>query len=142
MAYLLKQKFKISELVPNLSPARRILLVEPEYYVKHVYLKHLKEHGYEPFHSANLSDALLILKNMNADAAILNPHAEDEYKNFISRLSVLRNLYPSLPVITVGQSLPVSILSEIMALGVISHLEKRLTRPGDIITVIKTILQN
>ena len=140
MSYIHKQKFNISDLVPEDLRVRHVLVVEPEYYSRQLYVKHLREHGFKPAHSSDLSEGLVLLKSLKPQAAILSPHAESSYENFIYALSLVRKMYPELPIITVGEALPVSVLAEIMGLGVSGHLEKKLTRPGDIVTVINAIL--
>lgn len=140
MPYLLKQKFNITELAPA-QAVKHVMLVEPEYYAREVYLKHLSENGYGSSYSTNIPAALVILQAFRPDAIILSPHSEKTFENFIYGLSAIRRIHPQMPMVTVGNSLPVNVLSEIMSLGVVGHLEKKLTRPGDIIAVIKTVLE-
>ena len=140
MVYIVKQKFNILELSPSAKISKRVLLVEPEYYVREVYLRHLAENGFEASHSPDIKEALVILKFLQPDVAVLSPHSESSFANFIYGLSLMRKLHPGLPMVTVGSTLPVEVLSAILELGVAGHLEKQLSRPSDIITVIRTVL--
>lgn len=140
--YFFKEKFHISELVPVQIYTRSILVAEPEEYLRQIYVNNLSKHGYVAEHCGNLSDVVNLVGSGSHGAMILSPHMEKGLKRFYEVVGYIREIRPSLVIITVGESLQPEILSNLMSLGVVSHLDRRFSRPKDIIEIINSVLKN
>jgi DNA-binding response OmpR family regulator len=139
MAYFEKQKFNILELVLRKDSPRKILLVEPEYYLRVLLKNLLEKENFLVASAEKISESKLILEFFEPDIAVISPHSEKDLQVFLLGLSDLRKQYQTLRILTVGHRLPVEAMKKIMDLGVSSHLERALTKPHDIAAVIKTL---
>ncbi len=142
MAYLLKQKFNISELAPQTQAPKKIMLIEPEYYLRVMLKKLLETEQFVVASAEKISESKVILEFFEPDIAVISPHSENNFQVFLLGLANLRNDYHALPILTIGNRLPMEVMKNIMDLGVVSHLERALTRPHDIATIIKTLFKN
>ncbi|MBL8029786.1 MAG: hypothetical protein JNN11_00895 [Candidatus Doudnabacteria bacterium] len=140
MNYIEKQKFNLYELVGESVRKKRILLLEPEYYSRGLYARHLKLGGMHVVCAENMDHCIFMVKTCEPDLALISPHSERDLNKFIDKLKDLRKEHEFLPIMTIGQYLPSDILGKMMNLGVASHMEKRLSRPKDVVLIIKTFI--
>jgi DNA-binding response OmpR family regulator len=142
MSYILKQKFNIADLVEKLQQPKHVLVIEPEYYLRHLYLGHLSRHGFNSSAAGDFNEGLNMILTIRPDAALIALSSEEDYDYLLKGITHMRRVLPEIPMVTLGQSLSSQVLSRLMSLGVSSHLEKSLTRPNDIIEVIKIVLHH
>lgn len=140
MPYLQKQKFNLQEITETDFKSTNILLVEPEYYLRSILKKNLSQEGYEITALEDMKTLKYLISVMPADLAIISPHASLNFSIFLEELSHVRKISEHLPIITFGKLMPTEVLSKIMNLGVSSHLDSALTRPKDVVLIVKTIL--
>jgi DNA-binding NarL/FixJ family response regulator len=55
-------------------------------------------------------------------------------------LVVAKNSYPNVKIITLGMGLPEGYLTNLMSAGIVGHIDRKLTRPQDLVLLIKTII--
>ena len=139
MAYYIKQKFDIKEILNSNPEQKKVFLHEVDYFSRRLYEKSLSEAGYLVDSSENLVELLHKLAFFKPHLLILCSNG-NEQKMFLNILSQIRNYYEYLPVLTVGNGLAHEILSEIMNLGVASHIERSLSRPTDLVLIVKNII--
>ena len=141
MNYLLKQKFNIADLVEIPSEKVEVLLVLEEPSLGEIYHRHFLQQGYE----ANLAD----FTNLDYVSALL-PTAALIVMDFYAhsqqpKLEFLRHVrknFPRVSVITVGHALEDHVMHQLMEAGVVGHVNRKFSRPFDIIEIAKTILKN
>lgn len=140
MAYLLKQKFNINELAGLSSRAKSVLLVMSEENLREIFERHLQIHGFKTIgcHFANHAQVALALPN--CDLLVIDFKASQEAQDKLEFLKIVNRNFPRISVVTVGSALENVLLEELMALGVVGHLDRRLTRPGDLVAIVKTFM--
>ncbi len=141
MYYVQKQKFNLYDLVEEAERKKRILLLEPDYYLRGLYSRYIKLGGMHVWCAENMDHCTLLVKTFEPDLALISPHSEADLNRFVVKLKALRSEHEFLPVMTIGQQMPAEILGKMMNLGVTSHIEKKLNRPKDIVVVIKTFIK-
>ncbi len=138
MSYVLKQKFNIADLA-EVSPARaRVLLVLEEQLLGEIYRRHFFSHGFEVelAHERDLLRVADLLKR--ADLVVMDFSLENHGPR-LQFLKWVRQGFPRISVITVGHALEDSIMNRIMDAGVAGHVDRKFSRPMDIIEIAKTL---
>ncbi|MEK7618348.1 MAG: hypothetical protein AAB410_04330 [Patescibacteria group bacterium] len=137
MAYITKQKFNIRELVGSLPPTKTILLVINEENLREIYRRQLIEHNFQ-VNTAVFADVVAMARYLNsADLLIVElANTSDEKLEF---LRIITKDFSNLPVITVGHTISGNILEKVMSLGVVSHLDRKFSRPADLALMVKTL---
>lgn len=140
MAYFLRQKFNINELVSLSNRAKKVLLVMSEENLREIYQRYLEAQGYETVgcHFANHAQVALALPN--CDLLVIDFNTAQEGQDKMEFLKIINRNFPKIPVVTVGSALESVLLEKLMALGIVGHLDRRLTRPGDLAAIIKTFM--
>lgn len=140
MAYLLRQKFNINELVSLSNRAKKVLLAMSEENLREIYERHLKIHGFKTIgcHFANHAQVALALPD--CDLLVIDFNAAQESQDKMEFLKIINRNFPKIPVVTVGNALGNVLLEKLMALGIVGHLDRRLTRPADLAAIIKTFM--
>jgi len=140
MAYLFKQKLRLEELVDVDSIKRRILMFEPDEDLAAVYARYLSFNNFQLRHVPTL---------FNLQATLFNPELLIFRADIPFPLAGTKNLFrrlmgdfPGLKVITTGYNLSSEDIRELMSSGVVSHMNRRTSRPQDLVLVVKTILTN
>ena len=137
--YLIKEKFNFRDLANVVLLQKRVLLVIDEITLQDIYVRHLEAQQFLVT-TAKFADFFAIAEAVkSADMLIL------DFNKFIfnQRLEFLKSLvksFPHLPVITIGFSLEEEMLSSLMALGIVGHLDRKLSRPQDLLALIKTLI--
>lgn len=138
---MFRQKFNIAELTGAPAVFSRLLLVEPESYLRKLYHSHLSRHNFEVSAHPDLESGMIMLKFNKVNAAVIGLKKEEDWNVVFRILKSMRSIDPGLPFVTLGENLPLPVLPKIMALGAASHLERRLSRPDDIAEVVKAVLR-
>jgi hypothetical protein len=55
-------------------------------------------------------------------------------------ISQVRRTFPGLPILTIGLNSDAELVKQLMALGVAGHINRKFSRPEDVVTVVKTVL--
>ena len=140
MAYIFKEKLTISDLVAIPTTRRLVLVLESEEYLVRLYRKILLEHGFAVEHSSQVTRAVELVSAFAPHLLLLNPQIRRGFSDAKLVRSVTAT-FPHLPVVTVGFEQSPEELKQLMDLGVASHINRALTRPHDIVAVVRTILQ-
>lgn len=129
---LFKQKFYLrDDMAMNHPRPKLILILEPEEYLVAIYGRYfLQPH----FRLKTLGDMHEEGPDFSPDLLIINTDAYFEW------LVKLKKDFPNLPVISIGDSLTAGQLKQLMSYGVTSHINKKFSRPNDMVTLTKTIL--
>jgi DNA-binding response OmpR family regulator len=139
MAYLFKEKFNIAELAELPGKANRVVICEPEEYLAALYGHYLSQHNFDIKHCPQVDELKELLQNFLPRLLILNIE-----KNHIQSHSVLRlrRQFPNVEVITMGYNIGGDVVKELMSAGICGHIDRRLSRPKDLLYIVKALLNN
>ncbi len=141
MPYILKQKLRLQDLMPAHPSTYRVLIHEPEDYLSAIYGNYLIMHEFEVKHCPNLLEVKNSARDFSPAVLVFNLDSAQPPQAKLSWLGCFKKEFPHVWVVTTGYSLETDILKRLMHLGVISHLNRQLSRPQDLATIIKSILQ-
>lgn len=139
MAYLFKQKLNLSELVVNSLSPKRVLIHEPEEYLAALYGHYLRQHNFDVKHCPDLEKISKVINIFKPDVLVFcadAPHLAGGLWNLLPRLS---QDFPQLRLVSTGLDSS-SRVKELMAAGVLGHINRKLSRPQDLAVIIKSIL--
>lgn len=142
MRYIVKQKLNIADLVNIKQQNHKILLYEPEDFLAGLYLKHLIGGDFEVKHSPVLELLYGHIKEFNPKVIIFNLDTSIDINTKINWLKNFKKESPEVYIITTGFNTTSEILRIILGLGISSHINRRLSRPQDIVVLAKTLLKN
>src|SRR3989344_4836625 len=139
MDYVTRQKFNINELtnVPRIQ--KRVLLIIGEEYLREIYCRHLEAVDFEVLVS-NFGNHFAIAKFLNSSDILIIDLKNSEEDDKLDFLKSISREFPRISIITIGHSLDEKRLLPLMALGVVGHLDRRFSRPQDLVNIARTIL--
>ncbi len=140
MTYIFKQKLNLSDLVNLKNQPKRILIHEPHGDLAALYAYYLKDYNFEIKHCGNLDAIQQCSKNFSPHLLIFNVDEPQAFPKIILIAKILTKELPDLNLISTGYNLNGQELSKLMALGVNSHLNRKLSRPQDLAVLVTTIL--
>jgi hypothetical protein len=136
MAYLFKQKLQINELSGLSQPNFRVLVYEPDETLGGLYAHYLSLHNFDIKGCPDLAGLKDYINNFQPQILVFSA---DSAAAFASAKTIF-SYYPGLKVVTTGYNLNSEGVSQLMSLGVLSHLNRRFTRPADLPALLKTLL--
>lgn len=135
MQYLFRQTYNLNT---SLNKAE-VVLLEPELDLGRLYAKHLRDADYNVF-QAMVSDLHQILAEVEPKALIYSSNLEPQ--TIIKHITSIRKLYPSLHIITLSNhNEPIDVASWMEA-GISAHINKKLSRPQDIVVALDQIFSS
>lgn len=139
MAYIKKEKFNIADLVGKQESLSRIVICEPEEYLLALYEHHLVKHDFDVKFCLNVDEVGELIFSFSPRILLLNIEARNSNHNFVLSL---RRKFPDLSLVTMGYNIEGEIIKKLMAAGVCGHIDRRLSRPKDLIYIVKAVLNN
>ena len=139
MSYIFKQKLDLRELAALEKAQKRILLYQPQAYLGALYSHYLKFHNFDVKHCQDIASLKEHVHNFMPE--VLFYSIEDASP--LSALSSLKSLKKNLPttlVVTTGFNTDAETLKQLLSAGVSSHINRCHSRPEDIVTITKTLL--
>jgi hypothetical protein len=141
MAYIFKQKLKLSDLASLAIAPKRVLIYEPEKDLAALYAYYLSEQNFEIKHCLDFEAIRQSVINFQPNLLIFSTDSPDNLPKIRLFPVALIKEFPSLRVISTGYNLSGQGIGELMAIGVISHINRRLSRPQDLAILVTTLLQ-
>ncbi len=141
MPYLFKQKLDLAELIETGYDSKIVLVAETEEYLNEIYSNHLKNHNYNVVKCTTVDAVTDAAKTHNPHLLLLSTGFLPDLYRLFYFLGSLRRNFPQLRVLTNGDSLDAEIVKQLMYVGVSCHIERKLTRPQDIVLIAKSILE-
>lgn len=126
-------------MVPKKIFKKNILLVEPEEYLFNLYSKYLVENGFVVKDCREIAKLNLVVKNENPEILILSLDITPDTYEFFYLLGGIRKVNSEVKIITMGHNAPPDVVKNCMSLGVCGHMDRRFTRPQDIVLIVKTL---
>lgn len=142
MRYIVKQKINIADLVNLERLPHRVLIHEPEEYLLDLYNYHLAKHNFEVQSCQDVSkleDCLVIFK---PKVLIFNIDIQPNQSFQSHWLMSFKRKYPEINIITTGYNTDAEQLKVLLGLGVSSHVNRKLSRPQDLVVLVQAIIKN
>jgi DNA-binding NtrC family response regulator len=139
MAYLFKQQFNIAEFIPKPSKQPIILIVEPDIYLAKLSERYLLAAGYDVSHCRNVDAIDDALHFINPTVLLLNPEVYGHAGRAAEAIGRLMNGLPHLRVVTISHEAVAEDLRRLMSTGIVSHINRKFSRPDDVVTLIKAL---
>ncbi len=138
MPYVYKQKFNIADLV-HLPPSETgVVIYEPEEYLAALYGYHLQLADFTVKFCRQFSQLPAVVRTYQPQALLLNPQSE-RMALFKPLIQLLLRDTPSLKVITISLSIEPEKIKQLMASGVVSHIDRHLTQPRDVVHIVRLV---
>ncbi len=141
MAYIFKQKLRIEDLVDLPVREKKVLIHEPEEYRAALYGSYLRDHNFVVDfcpHIFFLNDSV---KTFSPHLLIFNLEGDGQGSKIAWLLS-FKQRFPNVLVVTLGFNTDAETLKLLMPAGLSSHINRRLSKPQDIVEVVKALLNN
>jgi DNA-binding response OmpR family regulator len=141
MVYLFKEKFNLLDLVPvKKQPLKLVMILEPEEYLLSLYSHYLERNNFQVKHCRQVDALHKEIHSHHPDLLILNTGIFKQLGALVDLLTELRQSFAGLPVVTIGHNINGEDISKMMATGISSHIDRRLSRPRDVVHVVEAIL--
>jgi CheY-like chemotaxis protein len=115
-----------------------VLLAEPEPTACAIYSRHMQDAHMQVVQCDALSNLISQVETLNPDILVINPNPD--IGQTIRLMAKLKKQFPSLPIISMGESIRESHLDAIMNAGVSFHLNRQFSRPRDLLVAMEQIL--
>jgi DNA-binding NtrC family response regulator len=142
MAYLFREKINLLDLANLEQKNSRVLTVGVEDFLRDLYEAYLKKSEIALAHCKSVDAAHSYIKIYQPELLILGVEQLRSFQPTLSFLYQVRLFYPSLPVVSVGFDTDHQFLRQAMSAGVCSHIDRRHTRPQDVVLIVKSLLRN
>ena len=140
MSYIFREKLNLLDLVGKEKQYQRVLTVGMEDYLGELYGRYLASHNLAVAHCASLDTTHEHIEQFQPHLVVLSLEQVKGQRPLLSLLYQIKLLYPSLLVVSVGYNTDHELLRKMMSAGVCSHLDRRLSRPQDLVAVVTTLL--
>ena len=140
MAYLFKQKLNLADLAGRPIIGHRVLIHEPEGYLAALYEHYLKAHNFDIKHCPDLAALKQYIAEFKPQLLILNAQSAAGPKGGRFWDINFKKDFPELIIVTTGYNLGVQVLSKLMDAGACGHIDRRLSRPGDLVVMVNALL--
>jgi len=141
MDYFFKQKFNITELADRPAPSLKIIIMETEEYLVALYTRYLQAHDFVALHCKEAGGLKDLIVYHQPDLLIIGSGAVLDPAFLLELLFDIKRIFSTLPVITIGNNISPQMLKQLMSAGISGHIDRRLSKPEDVVAVVKTILQ-
>lgn len=136
MKYIVTEKF--SMISPPETEAGLVFVFEPEEYLLDLYCKYLLQEKYAVKGFRGLDMGVKPKgETMEPDVAIINTQFLQQPNFGIFRSQALPD---RTKIISIGSGIDAKFVGSLMSLGVSSHLERRLSRPGDLVEIVRALI--
>ncbi len=142
MAYLYRKKFDIRELAIINDPVKKVLVIEPEEYLLALYAYHISRQNFFVRSCPKVDAVFNALDDFEPHACVLNAHLWGSGAAMAAGFRKMRQHFPSMVIITIGSRAGQDDLRRLMDNGVNAHLDRKLSRPADVVEILKTLLYN
>ena len=141
MSYLFKQKVNLLDFVNVQVDFKRISILVEDQDLLQLYARLLAEENFVIYPCYKLSEIHEHLKNKNPHLLLINLLDLGPTVLMQAQLKLLRTNFPDIKLVSLGLNTHYDTVKLIMDLGIISHIERNLSRPEDVGKIIKAILK-
>ena len=141
MSYITKQKFSLNDLLPP-RDHKIVGIVEAEEYLAKLYQQYLSRHAYGVHICSAVHLVGEFVYTTSPDLLVINPDIFQKLDTLVGVIEDLIEAYPKLLIVTIGYNSEHEQLRQLMSAGIVSHLNRKLSRPQDLVIIVKSLLQN
>ncbi len=141
MAYIFKQKLNLTDLAGLTILPKRILIYEPEIYLAALYAHYLRQHNFDIRNCFNLDKVNGMIISFQPHLLIFCTDGLKAPFKAPGLILALSRKFPNLSFLTIARELSHQGTKDLMDAGVLGHLNRSLSRPQDVVEVVKTLLQ-
>lgn len=138
MDYIVQHHHTLTKTPFEVLNGATVLLVEPEPENRSFYSSQLSGVNMNVVESDTLAAMQTLVQESNPDVVIVNP--SENIAKGIDLVKILKQKFPSLPVITMSMTMREDHLDAIMQSGVSLHINRGLTRPRDLLLALEQVL--
>lgn len=136
MPYLFKQKLNIGDFSAAQVMRKKILIHEPENYLSQIYVSYFRQQNFDVRRCPDLKHLSDHAKSFSPDLLVCSLEAGGSGEWLIN----FKQFFRAVSVVTIGFDTGSDTLKKLMAAGCSGHLNRRLSRPQDLVDIVKTIL--
>ena len=140
MAYMFQKKIYVDWSKLKSAPARQILIVEPEDSLFLLYFRHLSQNDFDVLRCESLNSLQNSLASKRPDLCLINPVHPEGLGRGVKLLKLINKNFPALPVVTIAYNLSTDEIKQLMETGVVSHIDRSLTKPKDVVHIAKLLV--
>jgi len=141
MSYIFKQKINLKDLAALENAKNKVLLYQPEEYLGALYSHYLRFHNFDVKHCQDIANLKFHIENFQPEILIYSIEGVST-PSVIASLATLKKHWPNTTVVTTGFNTDAQILKHLLTAGVASHINRCHSRPEDIVTITKTLLNH
>ncbi len=119
-----------------------IVIAEPDECRKSLYARHLGEGDYQVVVCGQLENLPEMLRENKPHLLVLSSEFPGYLNRIVSYLRKIKSVFPDLHIITIGFDLHADVIKQFMQHGVVSHIDRKFSRPHDLTHIVKIILSN
>ena len=139
MAYVTREKFNILELIPA-STQKLVGLFETDYYLAGLYKQYLESNNFLVKFCLQAGDLYEFVFKFSPHVIVMNSDMFGKPKELVQSIKKIIADYPKLHIVTVGYNTMQDQLKDLMSAGIAGHMNRKLSRPQDLVVVIKSLL--
>src|ERR1051326_4455806 len=140
MTYIFKEKLNLLELSGKTTESYKVLTVGLEEDLGRLYESYLASRGLNVAHCYSFDAAHKHIETHLPHLVLINIAEPKPTRQLLSLLYQIKLLYPSLLIVSLGQNINHEFFKQIMSAGVCSHVDRRFSRPQDLVDIITTLL--
>ncbi len=140
MPFLIKQKFNIYDLAPEVIGQNKVIVLEPDFYLANLYKKYLEQSDFLVSRCSHPDYAQDHLAIFSPKALLVN---SDSYKNVKMAAKAIEQyllLVPGLVVVTLGFNTNSEDLRHLLDVGVCGHINRWSSRPKEIVELFNSLV--
>ncbi len=141
MTYLFKQKLRLADMAGTAPRPNKVLIYEPEEYLSALYGHYLTMDSFDVRRAFDLGDVAQLTQIYFPDIVVFSLEGGSGMPAGIAWILNFKQTFPNSFVVTTAFNTGAEELKIIMSAGVSGHINRQLTRPQDLATVLKNILQ-
>jgi len=140
MSYIIKQKLMLSDLAEINQRLHTVLLFEPEEDLRNIYSLYFVRHNFKVHICPRPEDIRTHIDAAYPHVIVLSTQYYSEHAKTLKLLREVRAYIPHAPLITIGLNNSHEELKSFVTAGITGHVDRRLTRPQDLVLIVNTFL--
>jgi len=136
---MFKQKFNISDLVDLQQKQLFVVVAEPITDLAALYKRYLSQSGFVVNHHSDAESLHAALGVLQPDVLLLSSQQYEKVNQVVAAVKKALEQNPKLYIITVGFDTPSDHLQQYMNAGIASHINRKTSRPNDVVDIIHTL---
>lgn len=135
MDYLFKQKINLKDVYTERIGEKLVLVFEPEEYLLDLYCYYFKNFNFQTIGCRDLDLIEHLAKKADPHLLVINIQflKQGDFLN-------IKQLFPMAKILSIGYNEDGNAIKKAMACGASSHIDRKTTKPMDIIHIAKNLL--